>query len=54
MYIKRHIEDALKSAVNEKGALCVTDARLRRHNNCDIIREKLEGGFLYDIKHSST
>jgi predicted AAA+ superfamily ATPase len=27
MYIKRHIEDALKSAVNEKGALCVTGAR---------------------------
>ena len=27
MYVKRHIEDALKSAVNEKGALCVTGAR---------------------------
>ena len=27
MYIKRHIEDALKSAINEKGALCVTGAR---------------------------
>ena len=27
MYIKRHIEDALKSAVNEKGVLCVTGAR---------------------------
>ena len=27
MYIKRHIEDALKSAVNEKGALCVTGTR---------------------------
>jgi len=27
MYIKRHIEDVLKSAVNEKGALCVTGAR---------------------------
>ena len=27
MYIKRHIEEALKSAINEKGALCVTGAR---------------------------
>ena len=27
MYIKRHIEDVLKSAINEKGALCVTGAR---------------------------
>jgi predicted AAA+ superfamily ATPase len=27
MYIKRHIEDALKKAINEKGALCVTGAR---------------------------
>ena len=27
MYIKRHIEEALKMAVNEKGALCVTGAR---------------------------
>ena len=27
MYIKRHIEEALKSALNEKGALCVTGAR---------------------------
>jgi predicted AAA+ superfamily ATPase len=27
MYIKRHIEDVLKSAVSEKGALCVTGAR---------------------------
>ena len=27
MYIKRHIEEVLKSAVNEKGALCVTGAR---------------------------
>jgi len=23
MYIKRHIEDVLKSAINEKGTLCV-------------------------------
>lgn len=27
MYIKRHIEEVLKSAINEKGALCVTGAR---------------------------
>jgi len=27
MYIKRHIEEALKAAINEKGALCVTGAR---------------------------
>jgi len=27
MYIKRHIENVLKSAINEKGALCVTGAR---------------------------
>ena len=27
MYIKRHIEDVLKSAINEKGALCVTGTR---------------------------
>ncbi|MDR1060191.1 MAG: ATP-binding protein [Clostridiales bacterium] len=27
MYIKRHIEEALKQAINEKGALCVTGAR---------------------------
>ena len=27
MYIKRHIEEVLKAAVNEKGALCVTGAR---------------------------
>jgi predicted AAA+ superfamily ATPase len=27
MYIKRHIEDVLKTAINEKGALCVTGAR---------------------------
>jgi len=27
MYIKRHIEEALKTAINEKGALCVTGAR---------------------------
>ena len=27
VYIKRHIEDALKSAINEKGVLCVTGAR---------------------------
>jgi len=27
MYIRRHIEDVLKSAINEKGALCVTGAR---------------------------
>jgi predicted AAA+ superfamily ATPase len=27
MYIKRHIESALQSAVREKGALCVTGAR---------------------------
>ena len=27
MYVKRHIEEALKSAINEKGALCVTGAR---------------------------
>jgi len=27
MYIKRHIEKALKSAIKEKGALCVTGAR---------------------------
>ena len=27
MYIKRHIEEALKSAIQEKGALCVTGAR---------------------------
>ena len=27
MYIKRHIEDVLKSAINEKGALCLTGAR---------------------------
>ncbi len=27
MYIKRHIEDVLKSAINEKGSLCVTGAR---------------------------
>ena len=27
MYIKRHIEDALKLAIHEKGALCVTGAR---------------------------
>jgi len=27
MYIKRHIEDVLKSAINEKGALCVTGAK---------------------------
>ena len=27
MYIKRHIEEVLKSAINEKGALCLTGAR---------------------------
>lgn len=27
MYIKRHIEEVLKAAINEKGALCVTGAR---------------------------
>jgi len=27
MYIKRHIEEVLKNAINEKGALCVTGAR---------------------------
>ncbi|MCL1918527.1 MAG: ATP-binding protein [Peptococcaceae bacterium] len=27
MYIKRHIENVLRSAINEKGALCVTGAR---------------------------
>jgi predicted AAA+ superfamily ATPase len=27
MYIKRHIEEVLKSAIKEKGALCVTGAR---------------------------
>jgi len=27
MYIRRHIENVLKSAINEKGALCVTGAR---------------------------
>jgi hypothetical protein len=27
MYIKRHIEEVLRSAINEKGALCVTGAR---------------------------
>jgi len=27
MYIKRHIEDVLKAAIKEKGALCVTGAR---------------------------
>jgi len=27
MYIKRHIEEVLKSAIDEKGALCVTGAR---------------------------
>ena len=27
MYIKRHIEEVLKSAINEKGALCITGAR---------------------------
>ena len=27
MYIQRHIEEVLKTAVNEKGALCVTGAR---------------------------
>jgi len=27
MYIKRHIEEVLKTAINEKGALCVTGAR---------------------------
>ena len=27
MYIKRHIEEVLTSAINEKGALCVTGAR---------------------------
>lgn len=27
MYIKRHIEEVLKSAISEKGALCVTGAR---------------------------
>jgi len=27
MYIKRHIESALESAINEKGALCITGAR---------------------------
>jgi len=27
MYVKRHLEEALKSAINEKGALCVTGAR---------------------------
>ena len=27
MYIKRHIEDVLKAAINEKGVLCVTGAR---------------------------
>jgi predicted AAA+ superfamily ATPase len=27
MYIKRHIEEVLKSAINEKGAICVTGAR---------------------------
>ena len=27
MYIKRHIEEVLKSAITEKGALCVTGAR---------------------------
>ena len=27
MYIKRHIEEVIKAAVNEKGALCVTGAR---------------------------
>jgi predicted AAA+ superfamily ATPase len=27
MYIKRHVEEALKAAVHEKGALCVTGAR---------------------------
>ena len=27
MYIKRHIEDVLKTAIDEKGALCVTGAR---------------------------
>ncbi|MCL2045303.1 MAG: ATP-binding protein [Oscillospiraceae bacterium] len=27
MYIKRHIENVLESAINEKGALCVTGAR---------------------------
>ena len=24
MYIKRHIEEVLKEAINEKGALCIT------------------------------
>ena len=27
MYIRRHVEEALKSAINEKGALCITGAR---------------------------
>jgi len=27
MYVKRHIEEVLKMAINEKGALCVTGAR---------------------------
>ena len=27
MYIKRHIEEVLKAAINEKGALCITGAR---------------------------
>ena len=27
MYIKRHIEETLNSAINEKGALCITGAR---------------------------
>ena len=27
MYIKRHIEETLKSAIHEKGALCITGAR---------------------------
>jgi len=27
MYVKRHIEEVLKTAINEKGALCVTGAR---------------------------
>ena len=26
MYVKRHIEEVLKSAINEKGVLCVTGA----------------------------
>jgi len=27
VYTKRHIEEVLKAAINEKGALCVTGAR---------------------------